>query len=226
MSSILVFDLDDTLYPEIAFVQSGFSAVAAWLESSYGWPRSTLFSEMEEILDLSGRGSVFDVVLRNRGVFQKHVINRCVWIYRHHKPTSISLYNSAQHILDRLVQAPYIVTDGHKIVQKNKLESLGLFARTKKAFITHRYGKKNAKPSTYCFKRIVELENCAWGDLVYVGDNPSKDFVGLNPLGVRTLRVLTGSYRLTKAARGHDALITIDDLNQLPSVLPDLNWRP
>src|SRR4030066_168009 len=32
------FDLDDTLYPERAFVLSGFGAVAGWIEAAVGLP--------------------------------------------------------------------------------------------------------------------------------------------------------------------------------------------
>ena len=37
MSNILIFDLDDTLDPEITYVQSGFHAVANALRKLYGW---------------------------------------------------------------------------------------------------------------------------------------------------------------------------------------------
>ena len=36
--SILVFDLDDTLYPELSYVHSGFRAVAAFLGPVLGVP--------------------------------------------------------------------------------------------------------------------------------------------------------------------------------------------
>ena len=57
------------------------------------------------------------------------------------------------------------------------------------------------------------------GDMVYVGDNPAKDFVSLTPLGVLTVRVLTGSHSETRAHSGHDALFAMPDLDALPGVL-------
>ena len=36
--SVLVFDLDDTLYPELSYVHSGFRAVAAFLSPLLGVP--------------------------------------------------------------------------------------------------------------------------------------------------------------------------------------------
>ena len=34
--------------------------------------------------------------------------------------------------------------------------------------------------------------------MVYVGDDPNKDFVNLNPLGMKTVRVLTGRFKYQK----------------------------
>jgi putative hydrolase of the HAD superfamily len=41
----------------------------------------------------------------------------------------------------------------------------------------------------------MKLENCSADKLVYVGDNPNKDFVNIKKIGVRTVRVLTGVYK-------------------------------
>src|SRR5699024_3959766 len=109
----------------------------------------------------------------------------------------------------------YVVTDGHKIVQKNKVDALGITELFKKIYITHRFGIKNAKPSIYCFEHIKRKENCRWSDMAYVGDNPKKDFVNLTPLGVRTIRVLTGVYRHVQAQSAYEAKSVIDNLGQL-----------
>ena len=76
-----------------------------------------------------------------------------------------------------------------------KADSLGLDKYFKKIVLTHRYGVKHAKPSSYCFSIIKDIENCEWIDLVYIGDDPNKDFVNLNPLGVKTIRVNTGRFK-------------------------------
>ena len=64
-----------------------------------------------------------------------------------------------------------------------------------------------------------DIENCEWIDLVYIGDDPNKDFVNLNPLGVKTIRVNTGRFKNQKAKDGYDANIKINDLSQLHIVL-------
>ena len=216
---ILIFDLDDTLYPEHTFVESGFRAVADMLAEEHAWDKNEIFSQMLLIWKKFGRGAIFDELLSCRGSFSNKEVYRCLQVYRRHSP-EISLYPSARDILKKFSVYPlYVVTDGHKNVQANKAAALGLDGYVKKVFITHRYGVINAKPSTYCFDLIRNIEKVKWTDLVYVGDNPSKDFVNLNPLGVLTVRVLTGEYGSKVAEQGYDAAITIPTIADLPNVI-------
>ena len=224
MSPILIFDLDDTLYPERSYVDSGFLAVATHLQVQRGWPATNSLAFMKQVLQREGRGAVFNRLLAIHGERRRSAVVDCVNIYRHHAP-EITLIDSARDLLSHLAPPLYLVTDGHKLVQQQKVKALGIEPLFTKVFITHRYGVRHAKPSTHCFERIRARERCDWCDMVYVGDNPAKDFVNLTPLGVRTVRVLTGEHRLVIAKPGHDALHVIDTLDQLPVCLPDLRWN-
>ncbi len=215
---VLIFDLDDTLYPEISYVQSGFSAVADSLERRYGWHAGESLEHMNEDLRTRGRGSVFDALLESRRALTRKAVRECVAVYRNHKPR-IALAPEAEAFLRRWPGRPYLVTDGHKVVQAKKVEALGITPRFKRVYITHRHGVCHAKPSPYCFDLIRRTERCNWSDLVYVGDNPIKDFVSLNSLGGTTIRVLTGEYRNVSAQPGHDGHHRIDSLLDLESVL-------
>ena len=68
----------------------------------------------------------------------------------------------------------------------------------------------------------MKLEGANWGDLVYIGDNPNKDFVGLNTVGAKTVRVLTGWHKDVIARTGYEAQHRITDLSRLHTVLPGL----
>ncbi|MDB2331073.1 HAD hydrolase-like protein, partial [Alteromonas sp.] len=121
-------------------------------------------------------------------------------------------------LLNALPKPLYVVTDGNKVVQGNKVAALNITQLFKRVFVTHRFGIKHAKPSTYCFDKIRQAEKCNWQDMVYVGDNPAKDFVNLNKLGVLTVRVLTGEHSKVKAKPGYDAQHTITTLSALTSL--------
>jgi putative hydrolase of the HAD superfamily len=223
---ILIFDLDDTLYDERQFVEGGLRAVAAWGEAKHGIAAGPSFDLMCEILDREGRGRIFDQWLARHGRLSARAVAQCVAVYRHHSPR-LRLFPEAERVLARYQdKAPlYLVTDGHKQVQANKVRALALEPRFRRVLITHRFGVRHAKPSPYCFDLIRRQEGCAFSDLVYVGDNPAKDFVGLNPLGALTVRVLTGVHRGVEARPGYDAQHSIATLDALPDLLQTVNRR-
>lgn len=216
---ILIFDLDDTLYDERSYVESGLSAVAAFGYAEFGWNRKQSFQQMLHTLDTQGRGAIFDSWLLAHGISSAALVKKCVAVYRHHTP-KLKLDVEVRQLLVSLQQYPlYVVTDGHKVVQAKKAAELGLQKYFKHIYITHRYGVAHAKPSTYCFELIRKREGCSWKELVYVGDNPAKDFVNLNKHWVHTVRVLTGVHRNVVAKQGYEAKHRIKSLRQLPGLL-------
>jgi putative hydrolase of the HAD superfamily len=211
---VLVFDVDDTLYDEVTFVHSGFRAVAAFLFESYGISTQDSYSFMIEKLN-KGRGRIFDDMLLQFEVSSKETVSKCIHIYRSHTP-DIGLYVDAAACLERFQSnAIYIVTDGNKLVQKNKLVALGLFNRVKFCFITHRYGVKNAKPSPYCFMKICQREKVEPQEVVYIGDNPYKDFVGIKALGFKTIRIMRGHFKDVIKPVAFEAHCQIQSLDEL-----------
>ena len=216
---ILIFDLDDTLYPEITFVESGFRAVATYLKNLYGLDYEQSLEFMELTLRNHGRGKIFDLVLLHNGLYTASRVTSCINEYRAHIP-DIKPYPSALTFLSTWKSPLYLVTDGNKLVQATKINALNINTYFKKIFITHRYGLHRAKPSPYYFD-LLKNRKCT-EDLIYVADNPKKDFVSLNLLGSVTVRVLTGHYRSYVAAPGYDAKFTINSLAELSSFLAQL----
>jgi len=211
---ILVFDLDDTLYEEIAFVKSGFKAVSEFLECVYNISKNELFELMIKNLN-HGRGKIFDELLKYYGIFTKKLVRKCVSVYRFHKP-KIHLYQDTLDCFERFKSlSKYIVTDGNKIVQQKKIDALNLNNKIKRCLITHRYGIKNAKPSPYCFNLICKLEKVQTKEVVFIGDNPTKDFVGIKPLGFRTIRILRGNYKYIRLNPSFEADFEINSLSEL-----------
>lgn len=211
---VIVFDMDDTLYEELTYVASGFRAVAYFLQAEQGIPAAESFEIMEEKLK-GGRGRIFDDVLLHYGKYSKQLANKCVRVYRMHEP-KIQLDPEAVACLKRFEEySKYIVTDGNKVAQHNKVLALGLYSRVKHVYITHRYGKHNAKPSPYCFLQICKREGVSPEQVVYVGDNPNKDFLNIKKLGFRTVRILKGSFRDLQMPEEYEADCQIHSLDEL-----------
>ena len=64
MLPILVFDLDDTLYPEITYVESGIAAVSIMLAKQFHFDPVNTRNEILKILKKNGRGKIFDTFLQ------------------------------------------------------------------------------------------------------------------------------------------------------------------
>ncbi|MFN4055708.1 MAG: HAD family hydrolase [Alishewanella aestuarii] len=211
---IYIFDLDDTLYDERQYVDSGLRAVACFVANRWQLDEDISYQTMQQLLDSRGRGRIFDDLLAAHGLATKANVKACVSCYRLHQP-QITMPAAHHQLLQQLPKPLYLVTDGNKIVQQKKVQALGIAHYFKRIFITHRFGVKHAKPSTYCFELIKKAEQCEWKDMVYIGDNPVKDFVNLNELGVQTVRVRTGCHKDVRAKLKHDAIKTIGNLSEL-----------
>jgi len=215
---IIAFDLDDTLYEEFTFVKSGLDSVSNYLYKKYSIPvkDSTNFLHYELV---NGREKILDKLLVKFKLYNKQEVRKCLSIYRAHYP-KIQLFPQANLVLERFKNIPiYVITDGNKIVQKNKIIALGIPKKIKSYVLTSHYGLKNAKPSPYCFLHICKKENIKPSEFIYVGDNPNKDFVGIKPLGFKTIRVLSGRYKHIKKYKKYEAEVTINSLSELTNEL-------
>ena len=217
---ILVFDLDDTLYDEIAFVYSGFNAVSKYLSLQFSLNEKKILISLKHDLKNHGRGKVFDNILQENNIYTKKLVKKCISVYRSHKP-NIKITNQTEDVLKSLnLYNKYIVTDGNKIVQKNKIKALKIGHHFKKIYITHNYGIKNSKPSTYCFHKILDDEKILdKKKLVYIGDNPYKDFVNLKNEGFKTIRIINGHYKDIRLEKKFEAHYTIKELNDIQKIL-------
>ena len=219
---IVAFDLDDTLYPEITYVRSGFRAVARALHARWGIAEQDAFDAMCASLESAGRGTQFDDVVAAFGLTGRQSVRELVRVYRHHVP-SLTLPEESRRTLEALRPRPlYVVTDGHKVVQQRKLDALGLAPHLRHAYITHRYGVHHRKPSVRVFELMMRRERCGPDDIVYVGDDPSKDFRGIRPLGLHTVRVLTGRHAAVIVPPEQDAARTVASVTAVPGVVREL----
>ena len=212
---ILVFDLDGTLFDMLSYCKSGDLAVANFMQKEWGISAKESYGRMLRIIESKGTSNLFDTILKQYHVYSKKAVAECLSAYRLHTP-KIALYDDAARCLKRFKDyAKYIVTDGNKIVQHTKVLALGLDRVVKKAFITHRHGRHNAKPSPYCLTKIAQIEKVDPKEVVYIGDNPNKDFVGIKPLGFKTVRIMRGAHKDVRLTKHHDAHIKISSLDEL-----------
>ena len=186
----VVFDLDDTLYPERDYVLSGFGAVDKWLEETHGLSGFAVLAGRH--FEAGSRGKIFDECLPLVGRrAEAELIARMLAVYRDHEP-AIRLFPDADRALERTTQAGRniaLITDGYAGVQARKIRALGLESRITCRIITDELGREHWKPSPEPFRRVMAAFPGPQAGYVYVGDNPRKDFIGCRQLGWRSVRM-------------------------------------
>ena len=223
MIRALVFDLDDTLFPEREFVTSGFEAVDAWLRQSKS---ITGFLEAGIAAFNAGtRGTIFNAVLNRLGVSDKEeLILQMVEVYRNHVP-KIHLFEDAASALGHYAGRKQLalLTDGYLRVQQRKVVALGIAHRFSAMVFSDEGGRGAWKPSPAPYRRLMNSLQRPGDECVYVGDNPAKDFVTAKALGWHTVRVVreAGEYSLSLSPESHQADVTIHSLEELQNSIPD-----
>jgi putative hydrolase of the HAD superfamily len=195
MKAAVLFDLDDTLYPERDFVMGGLRAAAEFLSDRCGSAPAEVEAGLVSILERDGRGHVFDTFMRTAGCFRPERVAAALHVYRSHQPR-IQLFPDARPVLVRLRQRGVklgILTDGIASVQQRKIDALGLRPLVDIIIFTDELGGGFSKPSPVPFQVALDLLCCNAGDAAYVGNDPDKDFAGANQIGMDTIRVRSPS---------------------------------
>jgi putative hydrolase of the HAD superfamily len=173
--TVVVFDLDDTLYPEADYVASGVRHVCARIAQVYG---QDVRASVDEVLRVDPAIDWLGFACERAGI-PIAAKESLLWMYRLHYP-DISLSNSCLIALKRIreaASATAVLTDGRSVTQRLKLSALGLADWP--AYISEEYG--DVKPSPERFFAVRNQYPAQ--QYVYVADNVRKDFLGCNPLG-------------------------------------------
>jgi putative hydrolase of the HAD superfamily len=221
---VLVFDLDDTLYPERQFALSGFRAAGEWAETSLGV--AGMAEEMGRLLDQGELGNLFALALARR--LPEHApehLAGLVRAYRDHLPV-LELFADASWALRHFAALGRLglITDGSHGVQARKVAALGIADHFRHIVYTDALGgRRFSKPHPAGYLRIEQTLGTAADKFVYIADNPAKDFVVPNARGWASVMVARPGHRRIHAdaatAPGGTPQHTIASLAELPAVL-------
>ncbi|MEK7598951.1 MAG: HAD family hydrolase [Patescibacteria group bacterium] len=214
----VVFDLDDTLYPERSWRNSGFRFIADKLKKK-GFPVtfkkiSGLYREYPQTLfnELAAR--------YNLPYSADYLIDE----YRRHFPR-IKLYPEARKMLKALKKEYQLglLTDYFHLVQANKVKALGISAFFD--FIVYTDKIRASKPETKGFKLIKRKLKAGDWEIMYVGDNEEKDFLGAKKSGFLTVKFANrrGFHNHKKMPKAYKAHFEINELFKLPALLEKLS---
>jgi len=225
MVKAVIFDLDETLYDEMQFVKSGFMAVSLYMANKSNISADKFYKKLMEILSESGRGNVFDIVLKKLELFEKASVCELIKVYRTHKPI-LSLHSEVNGILAELENKSYklgLITDGNVEVQRNKVDVLGIKDIFACKVFSDEYGIKKQKPNSFPYRKALKCLSVMPQQSIYVGDNPYKDFITARKLGMHTVRVMRGWYLSVSLDKEHEADFEIKRLDDILDILEQVN---
>ncbi len=174
---VVVFDLDDTLYKEIDFVESAYREIAESEKRPDLLPKMMRWQKNDD--------NVFFQF--NKAIGKDTLISEYLKVYSSHYPT-ISLSDGVEDTLNELRCREVtlgLITDGRSISQRNKIKALGLdrwFDNENIIISEETNSVKTEEPNFRCF-----IKKYRGAEFTYVGDNPKKDFIVPNRLGWKTV---------------------------------------
>ncbi|MEW5766030.1 MAG: HAD hydrolase-like protein [bacterium] len=195
MIKAVIFSLDDTLYPEKEYVESGFLEVAKYLAGYFNELNEVeVYCHLITIFQTGVRGNnIFNLVLDVLNVPQNNgLIQELVQVYQEHLPR-INPYPDCLPNLIKLKKKGYllgIITDGWAEAQRKKIDALGIVDYFNSIIYTDDYGGEDRRPAQYPYQlSLSELKIFSDQALYVVGDKPSKNFVGARALGLYTILI-------------------------------------
>lgn len=196
----VVVDLDDTLYPQAAYLRGAARAVGR-AAARAGLDGVAVRRALDaELAAGSDRHGTIDRALAACGVAPDTaaaLIPELVAAFTAYRPRRLPTYPGVPAALAALrTRYPLAcLTDGNPAGQRAKLAATGLAEAFDVIVITDELGGRAArKPRPDGLIRAAERLGVDAREVVVIGDRPAKDVAVAHAVGARSIRVATGEY--------------------------------
>ena len=180
--NIIIFDLDDTIYSQKDYDNPALLHVSKYLAKIIKKDKNIIFKKLRALKKIR-RGlapkPVFDIFLKDyNNINKKKIISSCISLFQNYECKELKRSKSLRILLKSIYKQKtlFIVTNGHKKRQANKIKYLKINEYFKKIFILDGV-KKEIKPSItnvkYLIRYLKENKNLK---SVFVGDNKDSDY--------------------------------------------------
>lgn len=213
----LLIDLDDTLYDEYAYVQSGFRHVAQLVASEHGIAADSAARFLEARFRTDGRGRLFDALLEGHGIAATPAaVAVLVDAYRGHQP-AIALDADVVETLVILRQTYRlaVVTDGLPVMQQRKVDALRVADLVDEVVFCWEHDQP--KPSPEGFR--IALTRLDVPGAAVIGDHIDHDLPAAVALGLPFIRIRQGRYKALAAPAVDVPIIDVSAFRDVPEAL-------
>lgn len=187
--SVFCFDLDDTLFSEADYVESGLRAAGALVDAEAPGPEPA-GAWLVALWRRERARDAFQQLLRARRLEAERWLGRLRDAYRAHAPRirpRAGVLDALGRLIGRGARLA-LLSDGDLEVQQRKWAALDLPLDFDPVVFTDARGREYWKPHPWGFECVMRAHPAA-SRFLYVGDNPAKDFIAPNRLGWTTVMV-------------------------------------
>lgn len=211
---MIVFDLDDTLYLERDFAFSAYRHLDKVVQTEIG---ITGFGATCRAFFMAGeRQHIFDRACKKLGLsVDPEFIAKLIAAYRSHPP-DIALCPDVVRFFARLDAPLGLISDGPAHMQRNKLTALALEDKIAHVRLTGDWPEGFGKPHPRAFEEM-ETYGAQRTPMIYIADNPAKDFVTPKARGWLTIQIMRpgGVHGPMPRDQAHAAAKVIETFDEL-----------
>jgi putative hydrolase of the HAD superfamily len=212
--SAVIFDLDDTLYPHVRYINSGFCAVAQYIGTRFGFPVDDVNVRLRTARHMASPGRELQEVCAAYGL-DASLIPELVRVFRRHRP-ELWLCHDVPAVLADLRESGVrtaVLTNGVPSAQRAKVLALGLDALVDHVIYADGYAL-GGKPAAEPFMAALRLLDTAAHSAVMVGDHCVNDIEGARAVGMHTILLARGE----RPQRDGGADAVISGLGDVPRI--------
>jgi putative hydrolase of the HAD superfamily len=203
----VIFDLDYCLFDEWVYVDAAFRSIARFLSSRSRFSEKTILDKINRVFVDKGSmyPRLFNDVVADLGLEQA-LIGEVLDLYGS-VDVPLVLFPGAEPVLlklKRLGMKLALVTNGMVQTQRHKVRLLGV----EKFFDVIVYARECVtieKPNPEVYRVVLKKLGVNAERALCVGDNPYTDFWGAKKLGMLTLRLLLGPFKLVRLTDEYEA---------------------
>lgn len=211
----VIFDLDDTLYPQKEYSRQCLLATSDYISGLSGVDVKLIKKTLNEILDKNGieYKYAFNDLFTAIGFDGVPHLKKILELFGACQP-KLQLFDNVFEVLTSLKDAYRLalLTDGYEKVQHFKVRELGLNNFFEEILVTFTLGEENRKPSVMPYQIMLEKLGLEPFECVYVGNDPNRDFLACKKIGMKSLRINQGDYKDLFLGRDYDADFCIDNI--------------
>jgi putative hydrolase of the HAD superfamily len=222
----VLFDLDETLYPERRFALSGFAEAARILSAETGMDGRQIYDLLVSALRRGERACAFQQLCVAFGWPEARTAD-LIEAYRQHHPR-LRLPAASRRTLHDLRQdwRLAIVTNGPAAIQERKVRALGLQPLVDAVVYASTCGSGEGKPAKEAFLTAAHRLRVPPSRCVFVGDDPVRDIAGARGAGMKTIRVRRGYLANAIIAAADEADAVTDAIADVPRLASRLFGDP